>query len=250
MADKNELAERKKMMKKKYLEYGAEIFEPHELLEFVLYYAAPRKDANLLAHQLLERFGSISGLLDAPMDLIVEAGVSENSAFLFKFLSDLYSVYKNDKLKSKNGIVNIERVPEQLINLYLNKRVEMVFLILTDKNLKELYSGMVSSGTVVNTDLNIPRICELAVHYAARYAIISHNHPDGNIQPSRADMIATTNLYQTLAHLNVVLIDHFVVSGMDCTSLYDSGMFFKTIEEFQNSKYGKNYYDFESDYSL
>ena len=117
---------RRERMKKKYLEYGIDIFEKHELLEILLYYCIPKKDTNIIAHKLMNKFGTLSGVLDAPYDLIVESGVSENTAFLLKFLSDFMGVYRNDKLQNRSRVVNRDILPQRLINLYLSKKTEMV----------------------------------------------------------------------------------------------------------------------------
>ena len=228
---------RREQMKKKYLEFGIDIFEKHELLEIFLYYCMPRKDTNVIAHKLMNRFGTLSGVLDAPYDLIVETGVSENTAFMFKFITEFMGVYRNDKLQNGSRIVNRDILPQRFINLYLGKNIEMAYLILMDLNLKELYSGIVSQGSIINTELNIPKICELAIHHSAKYAIIAHNHPGGSSLPSQADIMATINLYQTLQHLKVTLIDHFVVAGDDCVSFYDAGLMFKSKEEFVLSSF-------------
>ncbi len=228
---------RREQMKKKYLEYGIDIFEKHELLEILLYYCIQKKDTNIIAHRLMNKFGTLSGVMDAPYDLIVESGVSENTAFMFKFLTEFMGVYRNDKLQNGSKVVNRDILPQKLINLYLSKNTEMAYLILMDLNLKELYSGIVSHGSIINTELNIPKICELAIHHSAKYAIIAHNHPGGTSLPSQADIIATINLYQTLKYLKVTLIDHFVVAGDDCVSFHDAGIMFKSKEEFMSSSF-------------
>ena len=50
----------RKTLKKKFIENGLDVFEPHEALELYLYYAIPRKDTNPLAHRLLDRFVTLS----------------------------------------------------------------------------------------------------------------------------------------------------------------------------------------------
>ena len=65
---KYEHAGHRKRMKDKYIEYGIEIFSPHEVLEVLLYYAIPRKDTNSTAHKLIDEFGSISAVIDAPYE--------------------------------------------------------------------------------------------------------------------------------------------------------------------------------------
>lgn len=235
MAKTSEHSGHRQRMKKRYLEQGLETFEPHEMLELALYYAIPMKDTNPIAHRLLNKFGSLSAVFDAPIELLKEEGLSDNTAVFLKLIPDLLSVYMDDKFNNTDRIVSAETLPDKFINKFLGKDYEMVYLLLTDSKFKEIYCGIVSKGSVTNASINIPKICSLAVRYSARYAIIAHNHPSGICLPSNADIRVTTKLYQALKCINVELVDHFIVAENDCISLKESRVFFRTEEEFQKS---------------
>ena len=51
-------------MKNRFLKTGLDSFEPHEVLELLLFYAIPKRDTNKIAHDLIENFGSIAGVLN------------------------------------------------------------------------------------------------------------------------------------------------------------------------------------------
>ena len=77
-------------------------FQPHEVLEFLLMYAIPRRDVNPLAHKLIERFGSLSGVLDArPEELMQVPGVGENAATLLSSLVSVFSAYQRDRWRKR-----------------------------------------------------------------------------------------------------------------------------------------------------
>ena len=77
----NEHSGHRERMRKKFIENGFDVFETHEALEMFLYYAIPRKDTNPLAHRLLDRYVTVGGVCDAPIDeLMKEFGLSENAA--------------------------------------------------------------------------------------------------------------------------------------------------------------------------
>ena len=70
-------------MRRRFLETGLEGFADHEALELLLYYAIPRRDTNPIAHALMERYGSLSGVMAAPIeDLQKVKGIGENAAIL------------------------------------------------------------------------------------------------------------------------------------------------------------------------
>lgn len=68
----NEHSGHRKRLKNKFVENGFDIFEPHEALEMYLFYAIPRKDTNPLAHRLLDRYLTIGGVCDAPIDELIK----------------------------------------------------------------------------------------------------------------------------------------------------------------------------------
>ena len=231
----------RKRMRQKYQKIGIENFEEHEILEILLYYALPMKDTNQLAHSLINQFGSIAGVLDAPHDVLFNTELSENAVFLLKFLPDLLSLYMNERFNYNNKVLTVDKLPEKFINKFLGKNEEITYLLLLDSKFREIYCGIISKGTKNATDMNIQKICELAVHHKANYAIIAHNHPSGNTLPSNADIVATTKLYQSLFSIGVLLLDHFVVAENDCVSLNDAHVFFKSKEEYLESSYYKHF---------
>lgn len=235
MAKTSEHSGHRKRMKKRYLEHGLETFENHEILELALYYAIPMKDTNPISHKLMDKFGSLSAVFDAPIDLLIDEGLTENAAVFLKLIPDLLSIYMDDKFNNTDKIINSVNLPQKFINKFLGKNYEMVYLLLMDSKYKELYCGIVSKGSITNADVNIPRICELSLRYSARYAIIAHNHPSGICLPSNADLRVTTKLYQALSYINVELVDHYIVAEDDCISLSDSKVFFRTEDEYRNS---------------
>ena len=97
MSEKHNHDGHRDRMRKKYMEYGAEIFEPHEMLEMLLYYAIPRKDTNKTAHELINTFGSVSGVLDAPPHLLKNIGLSSNVIVLLKLIPDMMSMYLEER---------------------------------------------------------------------------------------------------------------------------------------------------------
>ena len=83
-------------MKSRFLKTGFDSFEPHEVLEFILFYAIPKRDTNKLAHKLIENFGSIAGVLNAPYELLVKMReYSLNDLFQQEFGTNTDEVRKN-----------------------------------------------------------------------------------------------------------------------------------------------------------
>lgn len=75
MEEINEIHDgRRERLRYRLMEGGPEELKPHELLEFLLYYAVPRQDMNELSHALLERFGSVRAVIHADEDELMKVG--------------------------------------------------------------------------------------------------------------------------------------------------------------------------------
>ena len=97
----NEHAGHRQRLRGQFLKNGPDSLYPHQLLELLLFYAIPQKDTNGLAHSLINRFGSLSAVLDAsPEELMSVKGVGRNTAILIKAASEVYAEYGTATQKS------------------------------------------------------------------------------------------------------------------------------------------------------
>lgn len=207
-------------MRKKYLENGIDIFTEHEALELLLYYAIPQKNTNPLAHKLLNHFGSFSAVFDASPSLLKEFGLTEHQTTLIKLIPDLARLYLMDHNKLKP--VETNDLCGYFIDKFIGRTTEVMYILLLDSKEKELYSGVISKGSINSTDVPIKKIVELSLSYNASAVAIAHNHPNGVALPSKNDLITTDKVYKALSLINVRLIDHVIVAEDDAISLANS----------------------------
>lgn len=96
--DKNIHSGHRQRIRDRFLKTGLDGFQDHEVLELLLFYAIPRGDTNKIAHQLLERFGSFSGVCDAPIEELQKVpGVGASASILVGMVSSLSRRYLDDK---------------------------------------------------------------------------------------------------------------------------------------------------------
>ena len=149
-------------LRKRFIENGLDGFEEHQALELFLFYAIPRKDTNPLAHRLLARYRSISGVCDAPIDeLQRDFGISENAAALLKLLPEMSRLYNESRL-AKDSIIDLDTLGEIVKKKFIGRTAEVVVLILGDAKGKMVYFDVVSKGSVNSSDFPVRRIVELA----------------------------------------------------------------------------------------
>ena len=141
-------------LKERFLEQGIDSFEPHNILELLLFYSIPRKDTNEIAHELLKSFGTLKGVFDADFnDLIKVDGIKENSATLLKLIPAIARAYATDKYSSNYVFDTAEKAGEFFLDKYVGEKNEIIYLLLLNNkfemlDLVKLHEGSVNSAQI------------------------------------------------------------------------------------------------------
>jgi DNA repair protein RadC len=191
-----------------------------------LCYAIPQKDVNGLAHRLLDRFGGLSGVLDAlPAALTAVDGVGEHTAALLKLIPLLAGRYQSDRTRPGH-ILNSTEAANVYLRPYFSAgcRNELVYLVCLDGKCKVLACHRLSEGSVNAADITPRKVLELALASNATSVILAHNHVSGLALPSQADLLTTRRLQAVLDAVGIELSDHLIFSDDDMVSLRESGM--------------------------
>ena len=211
-------------LRQRFLKSGLDAFADHEALELLLYYAIPRRDTNPIAHALMERYGSLSAVLAAPVeDLKKVEGVGESAAILLKLAPQLYRKAKMSDAEQETILSSVERVGAYLLERFAGEKNEVVYQLCLDRKGKLLVCKKLGEGGVTSADLDIRRLVENALLTGASSVVLSHNHPSGVALPSRDDYAATDRAKTALAVVGVALTDHIIVADGDFVSMADSG---------------------------
>lgn len=217
-------------MRNKYVNKGIEVFEQHEILEMLLFYAIPRKNTNDIAHRLLEACGSLSAVFDAPIDILMQQGLSYNAAVLLHMIPDLSRAYQSDKFDNEEKIITDENIGKKMVHLFAGKNEECVYAFFLDSKGKEKYSGIISKGDASSAPMFSKDIVSIAARCKAVTVIIAHNHPSGVAFPSRADLEATADIADALDTIGVHLADHIIVADRDYISLSSTPPFSRMFD--------------------
>lgn len=212
-------------LKKRLLEQGLNAFDDHNVLELLLFFSMPRKDTNPLAHALIEHFGSLEAVLEAPTDELLKlGGIGENTAALIKLIPEISRRYAINKNRF-DGILNSTEVAGSYLSArYQFERDEVVYVVCLDAKLRVLCCKELFRGDVNSTEVSVRKIAELALAKNASSVIISHNHTSGIALPSREDEITTRRIKTALESMGIALTDHIIVAGDDFVSMADSGL--------------------------
>ena len=212
-------------VKKRFLEYGLENFDDVNALELLLFYALPRRDTNALAHALLDRFGSLAGVLDASAEELMSVdGVGENAAGLLRLIPAVSRRYVVSKTPAAEPVDSPTKAGRYFVPRFLYETDEVVLALLLDARRRPILCRELGRGTVDAAQISARKLAALCLERKASSVIVAHNHPSGSAMPSTEDEAFTARLAEALSVLGVELSDHIIVAGTDYVSLRESNL--------------------------
>ncbi len=213
-------------LKERFLKEGLDNFNELQVLELLLFYCIPRQDTNPIAHALLDRFGSLAQVLEAPAsELLKVPGIGEGTATFLPLMSSLCRYYLVHRTSSNVILSTIEQCGNYLLPFFCGRRNEVVYLLCLDAKCKVLSCKEVGEGSVNSASVPIRRIVEMALGDNATSVVLAHNHPSGMALPSGEDQLTTRRLALSLSTVDIELVDHLVIADDDFVSLRQSGWY-------------------------
>ena len=214
-------------VKQEFLKNGFnENTPPHKILEMLLFYGIARKDTNEIAHDLINRFGSVSGVFEAPVEELVKVnGVSLHTASLLKLMIPIIRCYVSEKNEKTINYTNTDDVCDFLLKQYISYTKEVFSVVSFGGNGRMLGFDVLGEGNVSEVNISIREVVETVLKRNAVCAVIAHNHPNGVAVPSNEDVAVTQNIKSALRHINVNLVDHIVIADDDYVSMAQSRLF-------------------------
>lgn len=214
-------------MKLQLMEHGLDTMNDHEVLELLLYYAIPRRDTNILAHSLLEHFGSLAGVFEAsPRDLQSVSGIGEHAACLIHLIPQVNRRYLiSREMRQRSCVLSTaEDVRDYVQAHLLYERNEVVYTICLDSTFRVISCRKLNQGTVNSVDISIRALVEHVLKCNAVSLLLAHNHPDAPAFPSEADVETTARIRTALENVGVYLLDHVILGSGGYFSFSDSGL--------------------------
>ena len=212
-------------MRRRFLAGGLDSFADHEALELLLYYAIPRQDTNPIAHALMDRYGSLSAVMAAPVeDLQKVKGIGESAAILLKLVPRLCYKARLEDARRQDLVLNTaQRAGAYLLECFAGETHEVLYQLCLDRKGKLLACKRLGEGGINSAPLDVRKLVENALLSSASAVILAHNHPSGVAAPSQEDFIATDQARAALETVRVNLADHIIVADRDFVSFAESG---------------------------
>jgi DNA repair protein RadC len=218
------LGHRKRVRDKFLASMGKELHD-YEILEILLFNVFPRSDTKPLAKRLLAKFGDISGVVNADVNLLkMVDGIGESAIVALKINAEITSRVLKIKAKEGEFLENYEAVLNYARSALANLNHEVFRVIFLDKSHKIIEDELLATGENDFVQINVKDVARKALLLHCEAVILMHNHPTSDLKPSKADIKITSQICEVLKSLNIMVLDHFIIGKTGYFSFKEEGI--------------------------
>lgn len=192
----------------------------YEVVELLLGHVLRRKDTKPLAKELLRRFGSIRGVLDArPDELEQVPGFGPGLLAFWQLLREVLARRASSPLRRREVLATPEAVAHMARERLAACSHEESWIALVDAQNRLTAWERLSRGGVSAVVVQPRDVLEVALARKASGIILVHNHPGGDAHPSQPDLALTAELQRLATCLGLRFLDHVIITDGDCYSI-------------------------------
>jgi DNA repair protein RadC len=211
-------------LRKRLFDGGGKALLDHELVEYLLALAIPRRDTKAQAKELIAKFGGIGPLLSASAETLKREGLSETVIGALKIAEATALRLLEARIEGQPVLSSWDALCDYLHAAMAHSRTEQVrVLFLNAKNMLIANEAM-WDGSVDEASVHVREVIARAIALGATALIIVHNHPSGDPSPSQQDIRLTRDLVEAGRHMKVTVHDHVIVGATGRTSMRAMGL--------------------------
>ncbi len=227
----------RKRLREKFLQGGLRGFHDYEVIELLLSLNTPRKDCKESAKLLLKQFKTLQGVFEADSSALCRIkGVGPANSFGIKLIKQVSDRYLENKIISKDVVQNPEDLQQYLNQLIGHKTKEVFTGIFLDAKNRVLASRILFTGTLTTSSVYPREVIKKALQYNAAAMIFAHNHPSGDIKPSKSDIKITKDLLFALKYVGIVVHEHMIIGNEGFYSFAAHGLISQFNMQFQEGQ--------------
>ena len=201
-------------LRDKFATRGIDALNDDEVLELLLTLGTPRRDCKKTGRLLLQKFGSLSAVLEATQfELQKIAGIGPQNSFAIHFIQNVARRYLHQRLQTKNYLRSSKEVGDFLIHSMRNLKKEVFQAIFLDTSFGIIDSKILFEGSLAVNQIYPREFIRMILDHHAAAVVIAHNHPSGSLEPSAADRSLTKNLFLACSLIDVRLLDHLIIGA-------------------------------------
>lgn len=210
--------------RERLIKHGPKTLSDPELLAVFLRVGVTGKSAVDLGRDMIGHFGSLHALFSANIgEFSVINGLGPAKFAQLQAVLELARRALAEELKAGVSLSSPQAVKSYLQLLLGNMRHEAFTVLFLDVKNRLIAAEELFRGTLTHASVYPREIVKAALAHNAASVILSHNHPSGTPEPSAADYALTQTLKETLALVDVRVLDHFIVAGHQVHSFAEHG---------------------------
>lgn len=218
----------------RFLEGGLDRFSDEEVVEFLLTLGTPRKDVKLAAREAMKQFGSLSGVLSAPMaELTKIKGIGTKNALYLKLVHQVAGRYLKDRAGAKSFFGSSRAVFDHLFHSMRDLKREIFKVLFLNRKNELILDQDVFFGTLAGSAVYPREIMTMALENKAAALVFVHNHPSGDPTPSAEDRRLTKDLVWASKLLMIQVLDHIIIGNNTYYSFADEGLIKDFLKEYE-----------------
>lgn len=212
-------------LRDRFLRGPDEALPDYELLELLLFFAVPKIDTKPMAKELLARFGSLAGLVNATAEQLAEIERMDHFVItLFKALRVFAARLVREDLTERPVLDNWDKLVAYLRAQMAHRNIEQFRLLFLDRRNVLIADEKQHEGSIDHTPVYPREVVKRALALDASALVMVHNHPSNHPQPSKPDIEMTRIVRDALDRVGVVLHDHLIISRRGHTSFRQLGL--------------------------
>jgi DNA repair protein RadC len=224
-ANPNDTAGHRARLRLRLLGGGAEALADHEIIEYLLMTAIPRRDVKPIAHSLIRRFGGLAGVLNAdPAALANHPGLGDTSTAALKIVAVAARRLAKEQVKQQPVLGSWQALIDYLHIDMAHLTVERVRVLYLNAQNVLIHDEHVGDGSLDEAAIHPREVIRRALDLGAAALILVHNHPSGSPEPSKADIQITHRIAEAGRLLGIVVHDHVIIGRHGHVSLRAKGL--------------------------
>ena len=211
-------------LRHRLLDGGGDALLDHELVEYLLTLAIPRRDTKPLAKQLLSAFGGLGPLLEAPPEVLRREGLTEGVIGALGIARATALRLLETRTEGRPILSNWDALGDYLQAAMGHSTVEEVRVLFLNARNVLLANEMMWRGSVDEAAVHVREVIARAIALGATALIMVHNHPSGDPTPSSQDIRLTRDIVEAGRHMKITVHDHVIVGAQGRSSLRALGL--------------------------
>ncbi|HHI82947.1 MAG TPA: JAB domain-containing protein [Rhizobiales bacterium] len=202
----------RKRLRERFMNHGGDALADYELLELVLFSAIARGDTKPLAKALIARFGSFAEVISADPARIKEVpGAGNRVVEELKLVQAAALRLQQKTILNKTPLQSWTQLIDYCRSSMAYNKIEQFRILFLDRKNILIADEVQQQGTVDHTPVYPREVIKRALELSASSIILVHNHPSGDVTPSRADINMTRQIVEAAEKLNITVHDHIIV---------------------------------------